>query len=473
MLAGRQDMDRTNSQRDAALRGIPSLDAFTRRPTLASIPRRVLLKNARTFLDGVRQKVLDDAIEAAEVTSLFASDAADSAVLGLCRKAQRSRHGRVINGTGVVLHTGLGRAPLADAVRYAIVEASGYAIVEVDADTGERDQRELKVAELLCDLSGATGALVVNNNAAMVTLILTAIAHGREVVMSRGELVEIGGGFRMPAVMEQAGCKLIEVGTTNRTHLRDFRKAISERTGCLLKVHPSNFRMLGFTAMPTLRELAELAHNHHLPLIDDLGSGLLVEEPPPGLEQEPTVRGSLEAGVDLVCFSGDKLMGGPQSGILLGEREMVARIRAHPLYRALRCDKLTLAALEATLRIYCDGNPLADIPTLRLLSVRADELQGRAKDLARRLDAHGPRVVASESFAGSGANPARPLPSWAVALPGGERLSADLRGGDPPIVARIVKDEVWLDMRTLLLEDPAEIGELLRQRIEKKPPSKV
>ena len=475
MLARCKSMDRTNNQRAAALRRILSLDAFTRRQALGGVPRRTLLKASRAFLEQVRQRVLDGEIDEEKVAGLFTSGAADAEVLDQCLQAQKPRHGRIINATGVVLHTGLGRSPLAEAVRHALREAAGYAIVEVDPATGKRDQREMKVAELLCGVTGASGALVVNNNAAMVTLVLSAIARGREVVMSRGEMVEIGGGFRMPAVMEQAGCKLVEVGTTNRTHLRDFRKAINEQTGCLLKVHPSNFRMLGFTAMPTLEDLAELAHGHGLPLIDDLGSGLLVEDPLLGLEDEPRVRSRLKAGVDLVCFSGDKLMGGPQSGILVGDREMVARVRAHPLYRALRCDKLTLAALEATLRIYTDGNPLADIPTLRLLSCSADELRRRAEDLARRLEAHSSRVVASESFAGSRANPARPLPSYALALPGGERLCAALREGGPgtPIFARIVKDEVWLDMRTLVLEDPAELGELLRQKLENNPLSKV
>ena len=461
-------MDRTNNRRAAALRCIPSLDALTRRQSLAGTPRRVLLKASRTFLEQVRRKVLDGEMEEDKVTSLFGSGAADAQVLDCCVQSQRSRHRRIINATGVVLHTGLGRAPLAESARDALIEAAGYAIVEVDPATGARDQRELRVAELLCDVTGATGALAVNNNAAMVTLALIAVAYGREVVVSRGELVEIGGGFRMPAVMEQAGCKLVEVGTTNRTHLCDFADALSEETGCLLKVHPSNFRMLGFTAMPTLQELAELAHSHHLPILDDLGSGLLVDDPVPGLEEEPRVRDSLEAGVDLVCFSGDKLMGGPQSGILVGEREMVARIRAHPLYRALRCDKLTLAALEATLRIYRDGDPLEEIPTLRLLSCPVDLLRQRAEDLAHQLEAHGCRVVASESFAGSGANPASPLPSHALALPGGERLCAALRSDrhGTPVFSRIVKDEVWLDMRTLFLEDSASLGELLRIKLE-------
>lgn len=457
-------MDRINHQRASALRCIPSLDAFTRREALAGIPRGVLMRESRTFLERVRSRVLEGEMAEENVADLFASGAADAQVLDQCLRAQMTRHRRIINATGVVLHTGLGRAPLAESVRTALRDASGYAIVEVDPVSGDRDQRELKVAELLCEVSGATGALVVNNNAAMVTLVLTALANGREVVMSRGELVEIGGGFRMPAVMEQAGCKLVEVGTTNRTHLRDFRRAITEQTGCILKVHPSNYRMLGFTAMPSLQELAELAHSNGLPLVDDLGSGLMVTDPLPGLEDEPTVAGSLAAGVDLVCFSGDKLMGGPQSGIVLGDREMVARIRAHPLYRALRCDKLILAALEATLRIYRDGNPLAEIPALRMLSCPIDELRGLAEDLARNLQEHGARTVKSESFAGSGANPARPLPSHAVALPGGKRVCAALR--QEGIFTRIVKDEVWLDMRTLLLEDPAELRDQLQEKLE-------
>jgi L-seryl-tRNA(Ser) seleniumtransferase len=282
-------------------------------------------------------------------------------------------------------------------------------------------------------------------------------------VISRGELVEIGGGFRVPDVMRRAGCHMVEVGATNKTHLRDFEQALGERTRALLKVHPSNFRIEGFAGVPELAELALLAHGRGLWLLDDLGSGLLVDGDVPGLEHEPRVRQSLDAGADVVCFSGDKLLGGPQCGILLGRKELIAAVRANPLYRAFRCDKLTLAALEATLLVYRDGEPLQEIPTLRMLTAPPDELQLRSDELAVRIGAPSPRVVRSDSFAGSGANPARPLESCAVALPGGDALAARLRAQRPVAVfARVHDGNVLLDARTLLHEDLAAVAAVVR-----------
>jgi len=457
-------MDRSDSKRPAALRCLPAVDQLVRHDLLAGISRSLLLREARAMLDLVRAQVDRGELDEREVSARFADGAGARELLSRCHAAARPRHRRVRNATGIVLHTGIGRAPLAAAAVEALTGVAGYGIVEVDPLSGERDQRELGVAGLLRDLTGCDCALVVNNNAAATTLALAALCAGREVVISRGELVEIGGGFRVPEVMQRAGCKMVEVGCTNRTHLRDYELATTPATVAWLKVHPSNFRIDGFAGTPGLAELATAAHARGLLLVDDLGSGLLWPEPIAGLADEPRVQQSLEAGADLVCFSGDKLLGGPQCGILLGPATLVTKVRAQPLYRAFRCDKLTLAALEATLRIYRDGEPLRQLPTLRLLAALPDELQARSSALAALLPGTGAQVVASESFAGSGANPARPLPSFAVALPGGAPLCAALRAAEPvPLFARVAADQVLLDARTLLLEDLDEVAATVRR----------
>ncbi len=455
-----------SSQAADALRRIPSLDALLRRVALAELPRSVAVRVAREYLDEVREAVRASRLDAAAVQRCFGDAAVSDELQRRGRQALAARHRAVINATGVVLHTGIGRAPLADAARRAAQDAGGYAVVELDPRTGQRNEREEAVAAMLCDLTGATGALVVNNNAAATTLVLAAIAAGSEVVVSRGQLVEIGGGFRMPDVMAQAGCQMVEVGTTNRTHLRDFAGAIGERTAALLLVHPSNFLVLGFTAFPAREEIAVLGRERGLCVIDDLGSGLLAREPVPGVG-EPRVADVVASGVHLCCFSGDKLMGGPQCGLIVGDRALVARVRAHPLYRAFRCDKLTLAALEATLAIYRDGDPLREIPTLRMLTVSPDHLESRAKTLAGALAPLGATVVPTESFAGSGANPARPLPSFAVAVDGGAAAADALRApvDGPPIFARVERGQVLLDLRSLELESLDTVAGLVRQRL--------
>ena len=459
MVASLPAMPRTDSDRSAALRQLPPVDQILRLDALAGWPRPVLARVARAFVDEVRAAVLSGALTADAVAARCAPAALAAALATRCAAASRRRHERVVNATGVVLHTGIGRAPLPAAAVQAVVEAAGYAIVEVDPVTGQRDQRELGVAALLQAITGAGGALVVNNNAAATTLMLAALTAGREVVISRGELVEIGGGFRVPDVMRRAGCTMVEVGATNKTHVRDYREATTEATVAYLKVHPSNFRIEGFAGTPSVAELVELAGPRQLLVLDDLGSGLFWREPLPGLADEPRVADSLAAGAQVTCVSGDKLMGGPQCGILLGQAELIAKCRAHPLYRALRCDKLTLAALEATLRIYHDGEPLRDVPTLRMLAALPAELRARSEDLARRLAGLGATVVPSDSFAGSGANPARPLPSFSVALPGGDAQCDALRACRPlAVFARVAEGRVLLDARTLLLEDLAAVA---------------
>lgn len=365
---------------------------------------------------------------------------------------------RAINATGIVLHTNLGRAPLGPAARAAVTEAmEGYCTLEFDVASGRRGERTQGVEPLLRRLTGAEAAVCVNNNAAAMLLALTALAAGGEVVVSRGELVEIGGGFRIPDIIGQGGARLVEVGTTNRTRLADYRAAIGPATRVLLKVHQSNFRIIGFTEAPDTAALAGLAHEHGLPLLVDLGSGVLHGLPLAAGAGEPTVGQCLAAGADLVAFSGDKLLGGPQAGIVAGDAALLAPLRRHPLMRALRLDKLSLAALEGTLR--ASLAPAPDLPVLRMLGEDAASVQARAARLAALLP--GAELVASEAQAGGGALPALPLPSSAVALPGGEALAARLRQGTPAVVGRVQGGRLLLDLRTV---DEAEVP-LLAERV--------
>jgi L-seryl-tRNA(Ser) seleniumtransferase len=345
---------------------------------------------------------------------------------------------RVINATGVIVHTNLGRAPLAAAALERVRDiAGGYSNLEYDLETGARGSRQDHVADLLHRLTGAEAALVVNNNAAAVLLALAALAEGREVLVSRGELIEIGDGFRIPDVLARSGARLHEVGTTNRTRADDYVAAVGPDTALILRVHQSNFRVVGFTEQPRLEELAAVAERHELPLVDDLGSGALGE-----IGDEPTARASLAAGADLVCFSGDKLLGGPQAGIVAGRADLVTRLRKHPLQRALRADKLTLAALEGTLRLALD-DPEA-IPVLRMLREPADQVKARAERLAERV---GGEVEETVARAGGGALPLSELPSFACAVE--EELATPLRLGEPPVVGIVRDGRMLLDCRTL------------------------
>jgi L-seryl-tRNA(Ser) seleniumtransferase len=345
---------------------------------------------------------------------------------------------RVINATGVIVHTNLGRAPLAAAALERVRDiAGGYSNLEYDLETGARGSRQDHVADLLHRLTGAEAALVVNNNAAAVLLALAALAEGREVLVSRGELIEIGDGFRIPDVLARSGARLHEVGTTNRTRADDYVAAVGPDTALILRVHQSNFRVVGFTEQPRLEELAAVAERHELPLVDDLGSGALGE-----IGDEPTARASLAAGADLVCFSGDKLLGGPQAGIVAGRADLVTRLRKHPLQRALRADKLTLAALEGTLRLALD-DPEA-IPVLRMLREPADRVKARAERLAERV---GGEVEETVARAGGGALPLSELPSFACAVE--EELATPLRLGEPPVVGIVRDGRMLLDCRTL------------------------
>jgi len=357
---------------------------------------------------------------------------------------------RVINGTGVVVHTNLGRAPLSDYALDRVREVGrGYSNLEYDLDAGARGSRQDHLATVLRDLTGAEAALVVNNNAAAVLLALAALAEGREVVVSRGELIEIGDGFRIPDVLTRSGARLIEVGTTNRTRLADYERAVREETAAILRVHQSNFRIVGFAEQPALKDLARLAERRGLVLVDDLGSGVLDE-----LGDEPTVRGSLEAGAHLVTFSGDKLLGGPQAGIVVGRGDLVERLRRHPLQRAVRADKLTLAALEGTLAAHRREE---ETPVMRMLQEPAASVRARAERLAA---ATGGQVEETVARAGGGALPLAEIPSYACALE--EELAAPLRSAEPPVVG-IVRDGVLLlDCRTISEDEVDEVAEAVR-----------
>jgi L-seryl-tRNA(Ser) seleniumtransferase len=353
---------------------------------------------------------------------------------------------RVINATGVIVHTNLGRAPLAPAVlEHVRAAAGGYSNLEYDLHRGARGSRQDHVAPILQRLTGAEAALVVNNNAAAVMLALAALAEGREVLVSRGELIEIGDGFRIPDVLARSGARLREVGTTNRTRAADYEAAIGDETALILRVHQSNFRVIGFTEQTRLDELAEIAHRRGIALVDDLGSGALGE-----IGDEPTARAGLDAGADLVCFSGDKLLGGPQAGIVAGRAELVAKLRRHPLQRALRADKLTLAALEGTLRLALDAPD--EIPVLHMLREPIDRVKARAERLADEVSGEVEETVAR---AGGGALPLAELPSFACAVE--EELATPLRNGDPPVVGIVRDGRLLLDCRTLT-DDEADLA---------------
>ncbi|MGH7505590.1 MAG: L-seryl-tRNA(Sec) selenium transferase [Longimicrobiales bacterium] len=376
---------------------------------------------------------------------------------------------RVINATGVVLHTNLGRAPLADAAVQAMLRvAHGYSNLEYDIERGTRGSRYDHCTGLLARLTGAEAALVVNNNAAALVLALNTLARGREVVISRGELVEIGGSFRIPEIMVRSGARMVEVGSTNRTHLGDYVAAMGDRTGAILKVHPSNFRVTGFTADVEVAALAEVSRARNVPLLHDLGSGLLIEAERLGLPYEPTPADTLRAGADLVTLSGDKLLGGPQAGILLGRAALVERMRRNPLCRALRVDKLTLAALEATLSLYLEPERArAEIPVLRMLATPADELRVRAGALAAALGEAGieAEIVPGSSAVGGGAFPTAELPTHLLLLArdaNAMTVERRLRASDPPVVARIIDDRLAIDLRTVPPEDEATLMAALR-----------
>jgi len=440
------------------LRQIPKVDELMKQAQLQqlceTVPVQKVTEAVRQILDDLRSAILNGSIdELPDVEELCSQ-----VVTAANKKAEYSLK-KVINATGIILHTNLGRACISDRAASAAREvAQSYSTLEYNLQAGRRGTRYSHVEELLCKLTGAESALVVNNNAAAVLLILSDMAQGGQVITSRGELVEIGGSFRVPDIMEACGAELKEVGTTNKTHLWDYDRAITEKTRALMKVHTSNYRIVGFSETPTLPELVELGHSRGLPVIEDLGSGCLVDLQQFGIYGEPTVQDSVRAGVDVVSFSGDKLLGGPQAGIIVGKKAIVDKLKKHPLTRAMRVDKMTLAALEATLRSY-DAGLMNEIPTIAMLSATPALLRGKADALCALMTKAGiaAEVVSTEGQVGGGSVPTQMLPSFAVAVqPAGvnlDQLETNLRLGSPAIIGRINHDRFLLDVRTLRESD--------------------
>jgi L-seryl-tRNA(Ser) seleniumtransferase len=444
-----------------ARRAIPSVDRLIEAPAFdalkARFPRARIVEGLRRELDVVRSQATDGGVFGDVADPIRYARAVEERLESEEVPSLRP----VINATGVILHTNLGRAPLAKTALDAMARAgAGYASLEYDLDAGARGSRYVHCADLLRELTGAEDALVVNNNAAALVLALNTVALGRSVLVSRGELVEIGGSFRVPEILERSGARLREVGSTNRTRVEDYRAALDDDVAAILKVHRSNFRMTGFTEEAVLPALSELARARGVPLLHDLGSGLLLDPARLGLDGEPRVIDSLRQGADVVCFSGDKLLGAPQAGILVGGRELIGRMRQNPLCRALRVDKVTLAGLEATLRLYRDPErALREVPTLALLTVPADVLERRARALAGRMSAQGvdAAVAPSSGVVGGGTCPDVELPSWSVRVSASgntaDALARLLRSGTPPVVGRLEDGRLVLDVRTVFAEE--------------------
>jgi L-seryl-tRNA(Ser) seleniumtransferase len=450
--------------RQKYLSQIPNVDHILSKPEMVQLrtryPKGIILEAVRRGLDHLRQTIINARDPAKLDQSIFSFERLLPRFVEEIGNQVNPSLRRVINATGVVIHTNLGRSLLhEDAVTHIAGVSRHYSNLEFDLAQGRRGSRYAHVEEILCRLTGAEAALVVNNNAAAVLLVLNTIAAGREVVVSRGQLVEIGGAFRIPDVMNRSGAVLREVGTTNRTHLSDYEAAIGEQTALILKVHTSNFRILGFTSQVELRELAEMAHARHLPLMEDLGSGCLIDLSAYGLDREPTAQEAIKEGADIVTFSGDKLMGGPQAGIILGKREYIDRVKVNPLNRALRIDKLTLAGLESTLFLYLDEErAIGEIPSLRMLTYSADELRKKARRLARKIRAKIPTglrigVRDDVSQVGGGAYPVQLLPTKVITLTpdqgSAQQLERRMRQAGTPIIARVSREEVLLDVRTI------------------------
>jgi len=470
-------------QQQQMLRQLPGVDQLLLvaegMTELASVPKSVLLRSIRDTLADLRRQILEPATRVLdrELTQPHLMERISRKVEGL----QTYNLRKTINATGVVVHTNLGRSCLADeALQHLLAIAGSYSNLEFDLALGKRGSRYSAVEDLLCELSGSEAALAVNNNAGAVLLCLDTLARGREALLSRGEMVEIGGAFRIPDVMAKSGAILKEVGTTNRTHLNDYKKAIGSTSGLLLKVHTSNYSIQGFTASVSLEELVDLGHQFNLPVMEDLGSGTLVDFSQYGLTAEPTVQKSVAAGVDVVTFSGDKLLGGPQAGLILGKRKVLEAIKTNPLTRALRIDKLTLAALEATLRLYRDeAQAVARIPTLAMLTAKLPEMEHRAGQLAQGLrDLKNERLTVElrylPSRVGGGALPMLDLPSCCVGVQCSDRSADDLekslRNHHPSIVGRIENDELLMDPRTIRQEEIVVIIDAFSTLLNRQPP---
>lgn len=454
------------------LQQLPAIDKLLNEPLLATTtaPHCLVVEAAQEAVNHWRQKILSETPEfmhAVDITAI----SHDAHRRLLCKQQPSLR--QVINATGTLLHTNLGRAPLSSAALSAIEDvARSYSNLELDLVSGKRGHRYSHVDTLLCRLTGAEAVAVVNNNAGAVLLALTALAQGQEAIVSRGELVEIGGAFRVPDVMAAGGVILREVGTTNKTHLKDYQQAINDNTGLLLKVHTSNYRIVGFSTSVAAADMVELGQQHKVPVMEDLGSGMLFDLSPFGLPREPTVKEGVAAGIDVLTFSGDKLLGGPQAGIIVGKKWAIDKIRQHPLARALRIDKLTLAALEATLTHYLDQQQaIRDVPLLHMLNMKPEELLRRSEDFMFRLQPllEGVctiSIIKENSCVGGGALPITDLPGVALALTplhtSPDQLANQLRTADHPIVARIQEDRLLINLRTVFPAQEADIARTLQ-----------
>jgi len=441
--------------RQALLRRLPSVDSLLARSEVQQLVRDY----SRDLVVGAIRGQLNEARRAILASALV--DIGEGALVqgaaGVLRRQQKSTLSPVINATGVIIHTNLGRALLSKSAQAAVLAAAGvYNTLEFDLETGKRGSRLSQANGILRDLTGAEDALVVNNNASALILILSGLAKGKQVIISRGQLVEIGGGFRIPAIMSESGAELVEVGTTNRTRIVDYEDGLSEGAAMLLRVHSSNFKQVGFVEQPSLQELTALARERGLLAVDDLGSGALLDTARFGLDHEPTIQESVAAGVDLVCFSGDKLLGGPQAGIIVGKADALARLKRHPLARALRVDKLTYAALIATLEHYRRDEALEQIPVWRMISRSLNDIRTTAEGWAAQV---GGAVVNGESTVGGGSLPGTALPTALLALEcdSPNRALKELRKADPPVIARIAENRVLLDPRTVLPEQEADL----------------
>ncbi len=459
------------------LRLLPSIDALLRSETAIEILRQVGAKQltllARVATDSLRREIQEKTnqnyINTGNYSREILLEEAEKRLKNARQSEQKRSLQRVINATGVIIHTNLGRAPLSENAQKAVFEeASRYCNLEYNLETGKRGKRGAHAEHLLAELTGAESALIVNNCAAACVLVLNALAKGGEAIISRGELVEIGGDFRIPDVMTQSGAILREVGATNRTKISDYEKAITENTRLILKVHPSNYRIIGFTAAPSITELANLAHRNDILLYEDAGSGAMFDVHGYGLDEEPIISQSVAAGADVVTFSGDKLLGGTQSGLIVGRREVIEKLRKHPLYRALRVDKLIYAALEATLEAYRQETFLQEIPVLRMISMSNDELKRRTSKFARKLRGNQSlqiEIIEGNSVIGGGSAPMTQPVTTILAVQrkdmSATELEKSLRLANPPIISRIVEDKVLLDLRTVSKTEEAELLNVL------------
>ncbi len=459
-------MNEENCESQSGFRAIPSIDSILSLNGITNLfdqfPRLLVKEVVKEVVEEMRKEIKEG----------IKNDILQEEIISIVkRKLNNSRLKRAINGTGVILHTNLGRAILSKKVTSRVVEIlSHYSNLEFDLSTGERGKRTSYVESLLRKLTGAEDSYVVNNNAGAVLLMLSALAKGKEVIVSRGELVEIGGSFRVPEVMSQSGASMIEVGTTNKTRLSDYEKAITSNTTALMKVHTSNYRIVGFTEGVPLKDLVDLAHRYNLAVFEDLGSGLLQDYGIPLLKEEPTIIDSIKSGVDVVSFSGDKLLGGPQCGIILGKKEYLEKIKKHPLARALRVDKISLISLEATLEIYFIGDKVLDeLPVLRLLTLKVEDLRKRGEIILDRIGENKKRLSLKEGFStvGGGSLPTSKIPTilLSIELKSGEgvhNLSQTFRESEPPLVGIVEEERFLIDLRTVLSDEDEELVRILK-----------